>query len=189
MSEMIKLSASEKKNFLSLVRQTIKFYLEKRKVPDLKDFDITLPTVAEEQTGVFVTLNKRGELRGCIGYVQGYKPLKEAIIDNAINAASKDPRFPQVRKEELDEIDIEISILSPLKEIKDTGEIETGVHGIIISKGFNSGLLLPQVATEYGWSREEFLNYTCLKAGLPKNAWKEGSKIEIFSAVVFGEKN
>jgi len=187
MTTEITLSKSDRENFLLLVRKTIGFYLEKGRAPNPDEFKLELPPVSKENTGVFVTLHKNNELRGCIGYVKGFKPLEEAIIDNAINAATKDPRFPPVNLKELDEIDIEISILSPTIEIDSVEEIEVGTHGIIISRDFSSGLLLPQVATEYGWNREEFLRHTCLKAGLPENAWKKNSKIEIFSAVVFGE--
>jgi hypothetical protein len=108
----------------------------------------------------------------------------------AISAAQRDPRFPPVAPYELDELELEISVLSPLRETEDPLEIEVGKHGIFLVSPQGRGVLLPQVATEYGWAREEFLDQTCLKAGLPKGAWKDPqTKIYIFTAQVFGEKN
>ncbi len=142
-----------------------------------------------QKFGAFVTLHINGKLRGCIGYIQGVKPLKETIHDMAIAAAFRDPRFSALSAQELEKIDIEISVLSPIEEVADTNDIVPGKDGLIISKGFSSGLLLPQVATEQGWDRETFLNHTCMKAGLLPGTWKEsGVKIEKFSAFVFGEK-
>lgn len=139
--------------------------------------------------GAFVTLHKNTNLRGCIGYISAAKPLMETIKEVAKSSAFNDPRFPPVTRDEVDELEIEISVLSPFREITNIHEIKVGVHGILIRKGYMSGLLLPQVATEYGWDRETFLTHTCHKAGLPGGAWKEkGIEIEIFSAVVFNEK-
>ena len=138
--------------------------------------------------GAFVTLKKQGRLRGCIGLIEGKKPLYETVEEMAQTAAFKDPRFRPVKEDEFKELDIEISALTPLRQIEDVNEIEVGRHGIYIVKGFHSGLLLPQVATEYNWDRNTFLRETCVKAGLPLNAWKDkGTKIFIFSASVFGE--
>ena len=140
--------------------------------------------------GAFVSLHKQGGLRGCIGTFIGLRPLVNTVQEMAISASLNDPRFPPVSEDELKEIDIEISVLSPLREIKDLSEIEVGRHGIYITRGYLSGVLLPQVATEYAWDRDTFLQHTCQKAGLPPDAWKqEGTKIEIFSAQVFGEKD
>ena len=142
--------------------------------------------VLKENRGAFVTINKRGQLRGCIGYIQSYKPLYQTVEEMAAQAAFNDPRFDSVTERELPDLEIEISVLTPLKRIKGVEEIEVGKHGILIEKGFYSGLLLPQVATEYGWDRKTFLEHTCLKAGLPKDAWKdEDTAISIFSADIF----
>ncbi len=139
--------------------------------------------------GAFVSLHINGKLRGCIGYIQGIKPLYETVKEMAQSAAFSDPRFPPLSPSELEQIEIEISVLSPLKRIDDINEIEVGTHGILVRRGLYSGLLLPQVATQYGWNREEFLFHTCQKAGLPGNCWKLNDiQIEIFSAVVFSEK-
>ncbi|MBN1480938.1 AmmeMemoRadiSam system protein A [candidate division KSB1 bacterium] len=142
-----------------------------------------------EKLGAFVTLHNDGVLRGCIGYVFAYKPLVETVKEMAVAAAMRDPRFVPVDQEELPFVDIEISVLSPLRDIRDIQEIEIGIHGLYISRGAYSGLLLPQVALEYNWDREAFLEQTCRKAGLPLNAWQdEETSIKIFSAQVFGEK-
>jgi AmmeMemoRadiSam system protein A len=143
------------------------------------------PTL-QEKRGAFVSLHSKGQLRGCIGYIHAIKPLYQTIQDMAIAAAFQDPRFPPLQKDELSELDIELSVLTPMREIADITEIEVGTHGLMIVLGNYSGLLLPQVATEYGWSREEFLDHTCMKAGLPTAAWKDkNAKIFLFSADVF----
>ena len=139
--------------------------------------------------GAFVTLNERGRLRGCIGHVRGDVPLRQTDAEMAVQAALHDPRFPSVTKEEVESLEIEISVLSPLTEVKDVSEIVVGRDGLIIQEGARSGLLLPQVATEYGWDRETFLEHTCRKAGLPEGCWRrEGVVILRFSAEVFNER-
>lgn len=151
----------------------------------LPKFEVTSKRLKENR-GAFVTLNKKGQLRGCIGNTRGNQPLFETVAEMAEAAALSDPRFAPLSVEELKDIDIEISALTPLRKIEDVQEIEVGVHGIYIEKGFFSGLLLPQVATEYGWDRTTFLEHTCYKAGLPRNAWKEkDTNIYIFSADIF----
>jgi AmmeMemoRadiSam system protein A len=141
-----------------------------------------------EPCGAFVTLRKEGNLRGCIGFVAASKPLLETVREVAVAAAFEDPRFPPLGEEELPKLTIEISVLSPLKRISDVGEIIVGTHGIMMKRGFRSGLLLPQVATEQGWDRETFLTHACYKAGLPGDAWKSpDTTIEIFTALVFHE--
>ncbi len=141
-----------------------------------------------EKRGAFVTLTKKGNLRGCIGYIVPMLPLYKAVADMTVAASTRDMRFPPVTKEELKDIHIEVSVLSPLKLINNISEIEVGKHGLYINRGDYTGLLLPQVATQYLWNREEFLRQTCLKAGLPPNAWKEkGTQIYTFSAQIFSE--
>ena len=145
-----------------------------------------IPPSLMEKRGAFVTLKKHGQLRGCIGHIKGIKPLYKTVGEMAVAAAFNDPRFNPVTEAELSDLEIEISVLTPLRRIKDVEEIEVGKHGILIEKGFYSGLLLPQVATEYGWDRKTFLEHTCLKAGLPTDAWKDkDTMIYIFSAEVF----
>jgi AmmeMemoRadiSam system protein B/AmmeMemoRadiSam system protein A len=139
-----------------------------------------------ELRGAFVTITKKGSLRGCIGHIKGVKPLYKSVEEMAAAAAFQDPRFPPVTKKELKDLDIEISVLTPFEQITDVSKIEVGKHGLYIERGFYSGLLLPQVATEYGWDRDTFLEHTCRKAGLPPDAWKEKDiKIYIFSADIF----
>jgi uncharacterized protein len=151
--------------------------------PDLSD------DIFGEKNGLFVTLHKDRQLRGCIGYVRGEKELRKAVDDMALSAAFRDPRFPKLTSEEYPQVDIEISVLSPLEEVKDIDEIQVGVHGLMITRGYHSGLLLPQVAVEQCYDTFTFLQNTCFKAGLQHDAWqREDSVIERFSAAVFGEK-
>lgn len=139
-----------------------------------------------ESLGAFVTLTKSRELRGCIGNVQGRGPLYKTIWNMARAAAFEDPRFPALSADEFEGIKFEISILSPLEVCSDPKLIEIGRHGLIIRKGMNSGLLLPQVAVEWNWDREQFLAQTCRKAGLNPDAWKEPDTLLFwFEAVVF----
>lgn len=140
------------------------------------------------KSGAFVTLHeKSGALRGCIGYVEALKPLVQTVVDMAVACSSRDPRFQPVTPEEFPNLDIEVSVLTPLKEIKHTEEITVGRDGLMIRKGNFSGLLLPQVATECGWDRTQFLKQTCIKAGLDTDAWKKpDAKLYAFSAQVFG---
>lgn len=157
----------------------------------LPAFEVPYPKLWERR-GVFVTVRKHGQLRGCIGYVRGIKPLWEAVVDMAQAAAFEDPRFPPVRPEELDDLEIEISVLTPLRQVKGKPEeilrqIQVGRHGLMIEKPpYYSGLLLPQVAVEYGWDAETFLEETCHKAGLPASAWRDPSaRIYVFEAEIF----
>jgi AmmeMemoRadiSam system protein B/AmmeMemoRadiSam system protein A len=148
---------------------------------------LNIPTkTLHEKRGAFVTLHKKGNLRGCIGYIRPQKPLHQTIREMALAAAFQDSRFKPVTKNELKDLEIEISVLTPLTKISSIDEIEVGKHGIFIMKDFHSGILLPQVATENNWDRETFLENTCTKAGLPDTAWKnKKTEIYIFSADIF----
>lgn len=180
-----KITDTEKETLLKLARNTIETWVRNGKKPPLPKIEGNLGL----ETGAFVTLHKRDQLRGCIGHMVGSAPLVETVQNMAIAASTEDPRFPRVTEGELADIDIEISVLSPMKRITDVNEIEVGRHGIILGNGWNRGVLLPQVATEQGWGRETFLQNTCLKAGLSPDTWKDPETIiEIFSAEVFGEK-
>lgn len=179
------MTPEQKKKLLLLSRRTLEDYIKLSIIPAFK----TSEKVFLEKRGAFVTLKINGQLRGCIGRISAQIALYQTIQDMTTEAAAGDPRFMPVGEDELDKIDIEISVLSQPKKIEDISEIETGKHGLIIRKGFNSGLLLPQVASEYGWSREEFLMHTCDKAGISIDSWKDkDTQIYIFSAEVFGEK-
>ncbi len=190
--KMTMLTEEEGKEGLKLARAAIDKYLsENIKIKA----GAHLPAIFEEKRGVFVTLNKYGELRGCIGYPYPIFKLKDAIIDAAISAAVNDPRFPQVTKEEFTDIVIELTILTTPQVLKvkpkDLPEqIEIGKHGLIVKKGIYQGLLLPQVATEYNWSAEEFLCQTCWKAGLPQDAWLEkDTEVSTFEGQIFKEED
>ena len=138
--------------------------------------------------GAFVTIHSGGMLRGCIGNIIGRFPLIDTIHNMAHAAAFEDPRFPKLTPGEYEHIDLEISVLSPLRKITDINEIEIGTHGILMTRGYNSGVLLPQVATEQGWDLMTFVQHTCMKAGMMPDAWQDpATKIEIFSAIVFSE--
>lgn len=183
------LTSDDKNILLETARTSIETAIRLR----CKDEDFQLPSkvssALKESCGAFVTLHKFGELRGCIGYIEGVLPLIETIKDVAAKAATEDYRFNPVTQDELPEITIEISVLTPLKLIKDINEIEVGKHGIIMQREHNRGLLLPQVATEYGWDRETFLNQTARKAGMSADAWKKpDTNIYIFSAEIFSEE-
>ena len=147
------------------------------------------PSALAAHCGAFVTLKADGQLRGCIGHITSSRALVETVKEVALSSAFEDPRFSPLRAEEWDRVHLEVSVLSPFEEITDVNRIEVGMHGIMIRRGSHSGLLLPQVAAEQGWGRDAFLSHTCLKAGLPRDAWSwPQTRIEIFSAQVFAEK-
>jgi AmmeMemoRadiSam system protein A len=178
------LTDAEKQTLLALARRTLEAFLAKRPLPEP---DRSSPGLAERR-GVFVTLKRAGELRGCIGWVEGTRPLAEGVREMA-TAAAQDPRLDPVTATELPQIRIEISAMTPLRRVSGPGEIRVGEHGLVIRGRGASGLLLPQVATEHGWDVETFLRQTCRKAGLPTDAWREeGVEISTFSAEVFGER-
>ncbi|RLB58246.1 MAG: AMMECR1 domain-containing protein [Deltaproteobacteria bacterium] len=181
-----KLTPAERRRLLQVARQTIAQQLTQGR---FEQVEADSPGLSRPG-GAFVTLHLQGQLRGCIGTFTSEQPLVYTVQEMAVSAAQRDPRFPPLRPEELDAVDLEISVLSPLRQIDDPQLVEVGRHGIYITRGFHSGVLLPQVATEYGWDRETFLDHTCLKAGLPPGCWREaGTRIEVFEAEVFGEKD
>ena len=141
-----------------------------------------------QRRGCFVTLQQEDQLRGCIGTFCSERPLCQEVATMAIAAATEDPRFYPMRQEDLDNFSIEISVLSPLRKTEDPNEIVVGLHGIYLEKDFQRGVLLPQVAVEHGWDRETFLQHTCAKAGLPKDAWRSADcDIYLFSAQIMKE--
>lgn len=176
------LTDEEKRFCKDLIRYVIAHHLGQAEGPE--------PALASEtlnmELGAFVTLKRQGRLRGCIGNVVGNGPLVATIERMAGAAAFEDPRFPPLAAEELADLDIEVSVLGPITPCPDPELIEIGRHGLYIRKSLHSGLLLPQVATEWGWDRETFLDQTCVKAGLPKGSWRK-PKVEIwwFEAVIF----
>ena len=186
------LSIDDGKLLIKLARDSIKSYFSNEEV---KVDDIIKERFSEKR-GVFVTLHLYGELKGCIGYVEAAMPLYEAVIRAARNAAFSDSRFMPLSKDEFGDIKIEVSVLTTPELIKAEKpkdylhKIKIGKDGLIIRKGFNTGLLLPQVAPEWKWNVEEFLGHTCQKAGLGPEEWKkEDSKVYKFQAVIFKEKD
>jgi hypothetical protein len=180
------LNEAQKKRLLEIARKTIEGYIRDGSAPEFSEEDETL----NKEMGAFVTLHKNGQLRGCIGNMLGDGPLWRTVCTMSIQSATRDPRFRPVGIDELDDIDIEISVLSPLEKIDDPKKIVMGKHGVMVRSAFRSGVYLPQVATETGWNREEFMNSLCAhKTGIAADSWKTGKcDIYIFSAEVFGEK-
>ena len=170
---------------LQIARNAIISYLEDR-IPS------KLPGLDEEllqRLGAFVTLHKRGKLRGCVGQIVSDKPLYETAAEAAIAAATRDPRFHRVNLSEMLELKIEISVLNSLQPLGRIEDLEIGVHGLYIKDGEYSGLLLPQVATAHNWDRTQFLQQACKKAKLPDEAWQDPeTEIYLFSSQVFGEE-
>lgn len=179
------LTPEQRRTLITIARESISAVLAGRAYEfDDSRFDETLRRPA----GCFVTLKTHGDdLRGCIGTIQPVHPLARAVASSAVSAAFRDPRFYPLTRAELPEIELEISVMGPIVPAKPE-EIVPGRDGLIITRGRNAGLLLPQVATEYGWDRETFLEHTCVKAGLPRDAWRDpATKLERFEAEVFGE--
>ena len=179
------LNKEQEKKLLQIARETLELFIKEKKTLDVLEND----PVLNKELGAFVTIHKNGELRGCIGNIIGQGPLCLTIRDMAIESSTEDPRFSPVTAGELPDIDIEISVLSEMKKIEDPDVIEIGKHGVLVKKGFQSGVYLPQVGAETGWSRDEFMTSLCAhKAGLPPDAWKTGAcDIYIFTAHVFSE--
>lgn len=180
----------DKRYLLKIAREAISYYLKYEEKYIVND----VPEHLNKPLGVFVTLLKNGELRGCIGYPYPIVPLAQAVADNAINAAFFDPRFEPLSKDELNKIKIEITVLTLPEEIKYKNpedllnKIEIGRDGLIIEYGGYSGLLLPQVPVEYGWNKSEYLSHACLKAGLPGDIWKrEKIKVKTFQGIIISE--
>jgi|Deesub1362A_J573_1020465.scaffolds.fasta_scaffold00660_6 hypothetical protein len=183
------LTLSEGEKAVKLARRSIENYLSKKEI--ISD---RFSGIFEEKRGVFTTLNKNHNLRGCIGFPYPIKRLDEAIIESAIAAAVDDPRFPPVVIEEMEDISVEVTVLTPPEKLNVRKEelpnhIEIGRHGLMVSSGYFSGLLLPQVAVEYNFDEEEFLSQTCMKANLPPDCWlMENVDVFRFEGQIFQEK-
>lgn len=180
---MSPLADREKQLLLELARRALTAGVEKREsIPDFPADE-----VLRQPGGAFVTLHRRGRLRGCVGQLPSKEPLVEVVAHCAKAAALEDPRFKPVRADEVAEIEIELSILSGLEDVS-LGSIEVGKHGLVVSRGRQRGVLLPQVATEFHWQAARFLEETCVKAGLEREAWKDPqTRIQAFTAEVFSE--
>jgi AmmeMemoRadiSam system protein A len=180
---MAGLVEAAKQELLRIARSAIEEALQGRRPKPQEPENSELSQLA----GAFVTLRIGGALRGCIGTLHASEPLYQVVTKMARAAAFEDPRFAPLREEELREVDLEISVLTPLERLADPRKIEVGRHGLYIARGQFGGVLLPQVATEQGWDRVRFLEETCRKAGLPRDAWKSGADVRVFEADVFGE--
>lgn len=181
----MELSEKQKKLLLSIAREAIKSIFTDEKIPD-PDFE--KEPLLNTRSGAFVTLTKKGKLRGCIGYIESDRPLFETIRDAAISAAKHDTRFSPVTEKELNEIDLEISILSKPFPMKSYEDIVIGQHGLILEERGRRGLLLPQVPVEHGMNKEEYLDAICNKTGFSSSLWREKLlHIKLFTATVFGE--
>jgi AmmeMemoRadiSam system protein A len=172
-------SAEERTTLLKLARRAIEF-------SDIAVTPTDFSAHLQQPRGAFTTLHLHGGLRGCIGFIEPLHPLWQTVIFTARAAAFEDPRFPSLTSEELTDTKIELSIMSLLRPIAPE-DVIVGVHGLVVAQHGRRGLLLPQVAPEWGWDREMFLSQTCVKAGLSPDAWKHGATLEAFTAEVFGE--
>ena len=183
---MFQLTSDHKCFLLRLARQALAGSVLQQPV----DRPAEIPAALHEPAGVFVSLHRRGlteeRLRGCVGFLEPRLPLWQGVLEAAASAALKDPRFPPVLPAELAALEVEISVLSASRYIVPE-QIQIGLHGLIVAEGRIRGLLLPQVAAEHRWSREQFLEQTCRKAGLRPDAWRHGAQIEAFTAEIFGE--
>ncbi len=182
------LSVKDKERLLKLARGSLTYVLEHWEMPTPEQLNVEITSGMEGIAGVFVTLHKHGELRGCIGEIFPSRPLYKGVMTQAVNAGLKDYRFPQVEPAELDEIDFEISVLTPPRSVPSVDEIVIGRHGVVLKKAGSSAVFLPKVAVEQGWDLETMLAHLSQKAGLPADAWREGATFDVFEAIVFGEK-
>jgi AmmeMemoRadiSam system protein B/AmmeMemoRadiSam system protein A len=175
------LTQEEKEELLQLAQSTIESYVRENKIPNYQ----TENAKFIEKKGAFVTLKNKGQLRGCIGFIEPALPLYQCIMQTAVYAACRDTRFLPVSQDELFDLEVEISVLSPLRKISNPKLVTIGKHGLVIAKDGKKGLLLPQVPVENHWDQQTFLERTCVKAGLPKDAWKAGAEIFVFEAIIF----
>lgn len=182
MSEL--LTPDEQTALLRIARETIVAHVTGTGIPVVDHPSRGM----KHKHGCFVTIKQQGQLRGCIGNFISEIPLYQLVQEMAISAATRDPRFYPMKPADLGDFHLEISVLSPLKQVSSVESIVVGKHGIYIEKNHHRGVLLPQVATEYGWDRDTFLRHTCIKAGLQEDAWQNECDIYTFSALVFGEK-
>src|SRR5262245_63634836 len=174
----------DQRNLLDLAHRALEARVRRASLPDI---DGSL--APDVRRGAFVSIFHDGELRGCLGRLNSELPIARLVAQLAQAVADSDPRFDRVTPQELDGIDLEISVLTREREIQSVEEIEIGRHGLIVEQGSSRGLLLPQVPTEHGWDRDTFLDHTCVKAGLAADAWRRGARIFVFEAEVFGERS
>ena len=177
------LNEAQQAYVLDLAERAIDAYVMRKEkiVPERRE------GILGEERAVFVTINEDGRLRGCIGSLTPQEPLVDAVVSRAIAAATQDPRFPPVEREELPKLELHVSVLSPVREVSGPEEIKIGRHGIIVKQGFRSGVYLPEVAVEQGWDLDTTLSHLCSgKAGLPADAWKQGADLFVFTTQSIG---
>jgi len=182
------LNSAEKTTLLRLARYCLQGYVRENREETAPPAECELTERLCVPAGAFVTLEAEGHLRGCIGYIDPIRPLYQAVMENTVSACSRDYRFLPVSPDELDRVEIEISVLTPKKEIGKAEDFHPGAEGIILEKEGKRAVFLPQVAVEQGWDREETLQQLCLKAGLLPDAWREGTRFWVFQGEVFSEK-
>jgi AmmeMemoRadiSam system protein B/AmmeMemoRadiSam system protein A len=182
-----KLSEEDKRQLLALARKSFVYFLQKQRIPEASELNVAVSDAMKYQRAAFVTLKENSELRGCIGDILPRQPLYKSVISNAINAGVNDWRFTPVTEAECSNITIEISALTPPAPIDSPDKIRIGIDGVILSKDGHSAVFLPQVAPEQGWDVNQMLTHLALKAGLSRDAWKEGASFLVFQADVFGE--
>jgi AmmeMemoRadiSam system protein A len=176
------LTDRQKAVLLDLARSSVTARVSRQPAPEPKALDMPAAT------GVFVTIKLHGELRGCLGTLENRRGLAQEVVRCAGDSASEDPRFSAVSIDELSGVRVELSVLGRFERIEPAPDrFTTGVHGLMVEQGAKRGVLLPQVATEWGWTPEQFLRQTCIKAGLPADAWQRGANVYRFSAEVFGD--
>jgi AmmeMemoRadiSam system protein A len=178
----VTIGADDRQRLLALARRALEARVARQPLPPAERGG-----VLDEPRGAFVTIRRDRELRGCLGRIAPDGPLAETVVDLGASVSDSDPRFNPVALAELDDIDVEISVLTPEREVHSLAEIVPGRHGLIVEQGYRRGLLLPQVATEHEWDAETFVSQTCRKAGLPPDAWRNGARMFVFEAEVFGE--
>jgi AmmeMemoRadiSam system protein B/AmmeMemoRadiSam system protein A len=186
-ASVYELSKEDKKQLLALARKSLVYFLQRHRIPEASELNVTVSDAMKRQRAAFVTLKEDSQLRGCIGDIFPRQPLYRSVISNAINAGVRDWRFPPVTEAECNDITIEISALTPPAPIASAKKIRIGIDGVVLSKNGRSAVFLPQVAPEQGWDVSQMLTQLSLKAGLPADAWKEGTSFLVFQADVFGE--
>lgn len=186
------LTATDRRFLVCLARRSLEAAVLGGPSPDpdalARELDLAPSTACREPRGAFVTLTTAdGDLRGCIGTVEGRDPLARVVAEHAVNAALQDPRFPPVGPEELPELNLEVSALTPLQEVTMPADIEVGRHGVLLSRGGRRAVFLPQVAPEQGWDRDTMLSQLALKAGLGPDDWRNGCRFQVFEAEICEE--
>ena len=178
---------NDKNALLKLARESIKYYLENRRTTTVEELGIEITPGMSQIMGGFVTLHKRGQLRGCIGEIVPTRELYKVVLERAVDSGFHDYRFSPLIRPEFNEIDIEISALSMPEPVESWKDIIIGKHGMTLAKNGRSAVFLPQVATEQGWGVEETLTHLAVKAGLSPDDWRDGCSFEVFEAIVFGD--